>query len=126
MGGILNAKTIPHLRCKAVAGGANNQLLNIEDGQLLFKRGILYAPDFIINAGGVINAAMEFEPGGYNPVTSREKVDNIYDTLQLVFTKSKLEKKPTHQVAEELADYNLQHGLSRRKIPIDFERLLEI
>lgn len=126
MGGILNSKTIPHLRCKAVAGGANNQLLNIEDGQLLFDRGILYAPDFIINAGGVINAAMEFEPGGYNPLTSREKVDNIYDTLQLVFTKSKLEKKPTHQVAEELADYNLQHGLSRRKIPIDFERLLEI
>lgn len=120
MGGILNANTIPHLRCKAVAGGANNQLMREEDGTLLYQRGILYAPDFIINAGGVINAAMEFESEGYNPITSREKVDRIYDTLQLVFKRSDQEKKPTEVVAEELANYNLEHGLSRRAAPIVF------
>lgn len=123
MGGILNAKTIPHLHCKAVAGGANNQLLTLEDGEHLFKKNILYAPDFLINAGGVINAAMEFEPGGYNPVTSRNKVDRIYDTLQNVFHKSQEEKKPTYQVAEELAEHNLLHEHHRREVPIAFEPL---
>jgi leucine dehydrogenase len=120
LGGILNEKTIPKLKCKAVAGSANNQLLTEEDGERLRKRGIIYAPDFVINAGGIINAAAEFEPGGYNPKVSRDRVNRIYDTLLEIFTKAELEVKSTNQVANELAEYKLKMGIGMRKTPIIF------
>ncbi|HLB53140.1 MAG TPA: Glu/Leu/Phe/Val dehydrogenase dimerization domain-containing protein, partial [Chlamydiales bacterium] len=65
LGGILNRDTIPNLRCKAVAGAANNQLRADSDANLLRERSILYAPDFVINAGGLINVAEELEKSGY-------------------------------------------------------------
>jgi leucine dehydrogenase len=120
LGGILNKDSIPRLRCKAVAGAANNQLLTEEDGQRLMDRGILYAPDYIINSGGIINASAEFERGGYNPKKSRDKVNKIYDTLMEVFEKSKKEGKPTNLIADELAEYKLKHGIGKRKTPIRF------
>lgn len=120
MGGIINDETIPFLQCRAIAGGANNQLLKPEHGLLLQEKNILYAPDYIINAGGILNAAAEFEPGGYNPKLVRDRVNRIYDTLLMVFQRSENESKPSAQVADEIAEYNLEHGIGRRKIPIEF------
>lgn len=120
LGGILNRDTIPKLRCRAVAGAANNQLLTGEDGKRLFDRGILYAPDYIINSGGIINASAEFEPGGYNPKKSRDKVNKIYDTLMEVFERSSKEGRPTNLIADELAEYKLVHLIGKRQSPIKF------
>jgi len=120
MGGILNATSIPRLRCLAVAGAANNQLLNPEDGFSLLERNILYAPDYIINSGGIINAAAEYEVGGYDPKISLEKVNHIYDTLAIVFEKSEKEHKPTSQIADELAESNLKNLTGKRLNPIQF------
>lgn len=120
MGEVINPKTLPLLHCKAIAGGANNQLSDNDIGIQLKKRGILYAPDFIINAGGIINAAAEFEEGGYCPKFSRDKVDHIYDILLNLFQKAEKEDKTTDQVADEIAEYNLLHGVGKRKHPITF------
>lgn len=121
MGGIINDDTIPLFRCKAIAGSANNQLLTpTKGGRELLEKKILYAPDYIINAGGIINTSMEFEEGGYNAKLAREKVDHIYDTLLLVFSRSEQEGKSTQQVADELAAYNLKHKLHKREAPLSF------
>lgn len=125
MGGILNNKTIPLLKCKGVAGSANNQLENEENAEQLMKRGILYAPDYIINSGGIINAAAEFEEGGYNPMVARDKVNHIYDILLDLFHKAGVEKKPTNIVANELAEHNLKHLIGKRNQPIQFTNQIE-
>lgn len=120
MGGILNEKTVPLLNCKSIGGSANNQLSNSEQGWKLMERGILYAPDYIINSGGVINAAAEFEPGGYDPKTSRDHVGYLYKRLIKIFEMSEKANKPPCNIADELAEYNLKHGIGKRKIPIKF------
>ncbi len=120
LGGTLNDETIALLQCKAVAGSANNQLLTQENADMLRDRGILYAPDFVINAGGIINAAQEFSPEGYDPKLARDKVNVIYDTLQEIFHKAKAEKKSTDQVAIELALYNLTHKIGKREGGLTF------
>ena len=67
LGGVLNDETVPALRCKAIAGAANNQLASDALDEALAERGILWAPDFVCNAGGIINIAVELEPEGYSP-----------------------------------------------------------
>lgn len=119
-GGIINQQTIPMLRCAAVAGGANNQLQSPEDGRRLLDKGILYAPDYIINSGGITNAAAEFAEDGYDPKVVRDKVNHIYDTLKTIFYRSEEENKPTSQIADEIAEYNLEHLVGRRTVPIKF------
>lgn len=120
LGGIIEPKSIAKMECKAIAGAANNQLLDDACGKLLMKRGILYAPDYIINAGGIINAAAEFDPEGYNAVRARDKVNHIYDVLRHLFSKAAEESKSTNQVADELAEYNLLHSIGKRRHPIQF------
>ncbi len=83
LGGILNDESVPKLRCRAVAGAANNQLATDGIADLLAGRGILWAPDFVANAGGVINIAEEFS--GYDPGTARRRVRGIADTLRQIF-----------------------------------------
>lgn len=119
-GGILNSESIPKLQCQAVAGSANNQLQNPEDGIELFNRQILYAPDYVINAGGIMNASHEFDAEGYNPKVARDQVNHIYDTLLEVFATSAHTHKPTSQVADELAEYKLQNRIGKRQIPLKF------
>lgn len=109
LGGVFNDDTIPQLRCKGIAGGANNQLLHSKHGLELMHKGILYAPDFVINAGGLINASAELTPGGYDPLMVREKVDNIKSILHAVFVFSNLQQRPPHQIVEELAESRLKH-----------------
>lgn len=122
MGAVLNDQTIPQLSCQAIAGSANNQLASQEHGVALNERGILYAPDFIINSGGLINAVAEFDPCGYDSRASRDKVDHIYERLLILFHKAAMEKKTTSQIADEMAQYNLKHKVGARKLPIVFER----
>lgn len=121
LGGIINDKTIPCLQCKAIAGAANNQLLEPKHADELMKRGILYVPDYVINAGGIINAALEFDPNGYNPKVARDKVNHIYDILLSIFEKGKKEGRSTSEIADEMALYNIQHLVGKRNSPILFK-----
>lgn len=107
LGGGLNADTIPRLQCKAVAGSANNQLKTEEDGLALKKRGILYAPDFVVNAGGIINAACEYRKSGYDAALARDKTAKIYDTLLEIFKIADAENLPTNIVANRIAEAKL-------------------
>lgn len=120
LGGILNRETIERLKVKAVCGSANNQLLTEEDGKRLFKKNILYAPDFVVNAGGLINAAAEFEPGGYDPRVARDKTSRIYDLLTEVFEEAEKRGVPTSVVANDLAEYKLEHRVAKRREKIAF------
>ncbi len=73
LGGVLDAETVPALRCRAIAGAANNQLADRSVAEVLTARGILWAPDFVVNAGGIVNIAVELEPGGYDPSAPRSE-----------------------------------------------------
>ena len=103
MGAILNPKTIPMLNCKAVAGGANNQILDDASGIALKQRGIYYAPDFVINGGGVINAAAEVD-GPYNKEAVLAKVDNIYNSIEHILSESKKTGEPEGVIATRFAE----------------------
>ncbi len=118
MGGILNETTIPRLKCAAVAGAANNQLAQHVDADRLMARGILYAPDFVINAGGVINVAAELNPEGYNPVFCRGKVHSLYQQLMMIYDIAAQNKSSTHKAAVALGDYRLKYGIGKRQVPL--------
>ncbi|QUL99544.1 MAG: Glu/Leu/Phe/Val dehydrogenase [Candidatus Fermentithermobacillus carboniphilus] len=114
MGGILNEETIPKLNCRIVAGAANNQLANPYDAIRLFQRGILYAPDYIVNAGGVIGVADELE--GYNPERARRKVENIPLLLKKVFRISREEGIDTEKAAGRMVEARLREVLQLKGI----------
>ena len=103
LGGILNSKTIPRLQCRIVCGSANNQLLELEDADAIQKRGILYAPDYIVNAGGVINVSCEVGTA-YSEEASREKTARIYENTQRVIAISKRDGLSTARAADHLAE----------------------
>lgn len=105
LGAILNQRTIPLLKCKVVAGAANNQLETENDGFALMKRGIAYAPDYAINGGGLINVAAEMD--GYNKETVLGKVSNIYNTITNILTLAKNEGIPPHVAADQIAERRL-------------------
>ena len=103
MGAIVNPDTIPNFKCKAIAGAANNVILDLASGEALKARGILYAPDFIINAGGVINAVGE-AAGAYNEEEVLKNVNNIYNTVERILTESQATGRPEGVIAEEFAE----------------------
>lgn len=107
LGGVLNDETIPQLKCSAVAGGANNQLDSSEHAKLLEEAGILYAPDFIINAGGLINVADELR--GHDAKRALAQVDAIFHGLRRVFSIAKLEKITTDEAAHRLAEDRIRN-----------------
>lgn len=106
LGGVLNDETIPRLVCAAVAGAANNQLLAPEHAKLLDEAGILYAPDFIINAGGLISVADELR--GYDAERTLAQVEGIYHTLRRLFQSAKLERITTSEAANRLAEERIR------------------
>jgi len=115
LGGIINRDTIPKLRCKGVAGATNNQFLDGKaDSKMLADRGILFAPDFVINAGGLINVEIELCKEGYNPIIARNKVDKIFDTLSSIYRIAKQNKITTLQAAISLAEHRLEYGIGKR------------
>jgi leucine dehydrogenase len=106
LGGVINGDTIPRLTCQVVVGGANNQLLTDADGEELHRRGILYAPDYVVNAGGIINVSAEVGMA-YNPDLAREKTERIYEVMERVIHTSKREEIPTVMAADRLAEDRL-------------------
>ena len=98
MGSTLNDETIPKLKCAIVAGSANNQLRDeIKHSQMLKDRGILYAPDYAINSGGLINCANEIQ--GYNRKRAFKQAEGIYDTLMAIYDRAELDNVTTHEAA---------------------------
>ena len=107
LGGALSADTIPDLRCAAVVGSANNQLADPECGALVEKQGVLYAPDYIVNAGGVINIAEELAPRGYHRERAYGIVRRIYDTTTAVLETAANEHLTTAAAADRLAEQRI-------------------
>ena len=105
MGGIINDFTIPRLRVGMIAGSANNQLLESRHGEVLHEIGILYAPDYVINAGGVINGCRELL--GWQQADTRRRVDGIYDTMLSILQSAQSRGMPPFRIADELAEMRL-------------------
>lgn len=124
-GGIINDETLPHLKCKAIAGCANNQLLRDSHASMLKDRNILYAPDFVINAGGLLNVAEELEEMGYNPTNPRYKIHHIYDTLLAIYEIADKNKESTHAAALSLAEYRIKYGIGKRIVPPAYHHTAE-
>jgi leucine dehydrogenase len=101
-GAVINPETITRLKCKAVVGAANNQLLSPQDGLRLHEKGILYAPDFAVNAGGIINIFIETV--GYDPAKAFQKTDNIYQVMREIYQRARKEGKPPFLIADKLAE----------------------
>jgi glutamate dehydrogenase/leucine dehydrogenase len=102
LGAVLNEKTIPELACAAVVGSANNQLAEPSCAALLAGRGIVYAPDYVVNAGGVINIAEELI--GYHRERAYAQVRRIYDTTLRVLETARAEGSTTAETADRLAE----------------------
>lgn len=102
LGNILTSTTIPRIKAKVIAGAANNQLATAADGARLAERGILYAPDYVINAGGIISVAREYY-GSSSEEEVRADVSRIRDRLQAIFDEAKSSGRPTNELADELA-----------------------
>lgn len=105
LGAVINDQSIEQLQCKIVAGGANNQLAEHRHGDHLMELGILYAPDYVINAGGLMNVFVELE--GYSRERAFEKTTQVYDNLMQVFAISAREKIATHRAADRLAEQRI-------------------
>lgn len=112
LGGVLNKDTIPRLATRIVAGSANNQLLTDADGKELARRGILYAPDYVINAGGIINAAAEYLDSMDEDQAMR-KIEEIGDMLGEIFDQARQTGRPTNVIADEMAIARLKAGPAR-------------
>jgi leucine dehydrogenase len=106
LGAIINDKTIPMLKVEVVAGAANNVLLEERHGDALEQRSILYAPDYVANAGGVINVYSEL--AGWTSARAFRKADEIYDTVLKVFQIAKSDKIPTYVAADRLAEQRIK------------------
>lgn len=102
IGGILNEKTIPQIKAKIICGGANNQLAKPSDGEALFARDILYAPDYVVNSGGAINGSSEGP--GYDRAESYRKIERVYDRCLEIFERATAEKRPPSDVADQMAN----------------------
>ncbi|MEW6663224.1 MAG: Glu/Leu/Phe/Val dehydrogenase [Bacillota bacterium] len=111
LGAVINDQTIPHLKCRIVAGAANNVLAEEYHGEHLIEKGILYVPDFVINAGGLINVAEELH--GYQRQRAIDKVVRIYDSVTEVLQVSKKETIPPFQAANRLAEERIARRKSR-------------
>ncbi|MBX3190446.1 MAG: amino acid dehydrogenase [Labilithrix sp.] len=113
LGSALNDATIPRLRAKIVAGAANNQLAEPRHGDDLHARGILYAPDYAINAGGLVNVAQEVL--GYDAKKSRDKTLEIFDTIYEIADRSRKTGTPTYRIADMMVEEKLA-AVSRSKV----------
>jgi len=103
LGGIINSATISKMKCGIIAGSANNQLSDERlHGQMLLEKGIIYAPDYLINAGGMINSYSELS--GYSKKRTLQLAENIYEVTRVVLKKSKAENIPTNKAADIIAE----------------------
>jgi leucine dehydrogenase len=107
LGGAISLETLNRLSARVIAGGANNQLAGHEAGRTLFERGLTYAPDYVINGGGIINVAGEIRAldagAAYDPAWVEAKLARLMETLDEVLRRSASEGRPTHEIANEIA-----------------------
>jgi len=109
LGGIFDERTIPTVRAQVVAGGANNQLATPEDGARLHERGILYAPDYVINAGGIINVCTEYLGDGDEKLV-RRRIEGIPDRLEQIWAESRSSGRDPAAVADAMAQRLIGRG----------------
>jgi leucine dehydrogenase len=109
LGSALNPETVPQLRCKVVAGAANNQLSDVQMAWDLMQRGIVYAPDYAINAGGLVNVAQEVV--GYDEKISTERTMKIYDTIYEIIERAQKAETPTSIIADKMVQERLAKKL---------------
>src|SRR5947207_338268 len=114
LGAVLNAQSIPRLRARIIAGAANNQLAQGQDGQALQAAGILYAPDYVINAGGIISVSRELHGGGTEEQVIAD-IQGIPARLTEVFERARRDKRPTNAVADQMAR-ELLTGRRRKRV----------
>ena len=115
MGAIINDDTIGQLKCKIVAGAANNQLAASAHGDELHRRGILYAPDYVVNAGGAIYVRLERTEPEATPQTLIDAAEIIEETMAEIISISQSKNKPTHVTADEVADERVRLEKDRRR-----------
>jgi leucine dehydrogenase len=115
LGAALNDDTIPQLRCKVVAGAANNQLAEARHGDALRARGLAYAPDYAINAGGLIHVAQETV--GYDALKVRERTEHIHDTIFEILERAQAEDRSTQSVADAMVEERLGQARLNRSVP---------
>jgi leucine dehydrogenase len=117
LGGAVNVDTLPRLKAKVIAGGANNQLAEPEIGRALYDRGMLYMPDYVINGGGIINVAGEIRAldagTTFEPAWVEGKLSRLMQTLDEIFQRSLDEKRPTHEIAGEIARARIAEARGR-------------
>ncbi len=114
LGGEFNKKTIPQLRSQIICGGANNQLASQEDGERLHSWDILYVPDYLANAGGLINVVAELDKRGYSRRRVEKKVRGIRTTAKKIIELSVKQRKPTSYVADRLAEEYFLNGKKKK------------
>lgn len=118
LGGAINESTLPKLKAKVIAGGANNQLSDAAIGRAVFERGMLYAPDYVINGGGIINVAGEIralERGeAFDPTWVETKLVGLTQTLEQVLDRAIAEGRPTHEVANEMAKARIEQAAAAK------------
>ena len=115
LGSTINMNTVPRIKAKIIAGAANNQLATDEIGNELVKCGITYAPDYAINAGGLINIYHEgMVAGGYRRTNAFEHVAKIGQTITTILERAKADRLPSHIVADKIAEERVQSATSAR------------
>jgi valine dehydrogenase (NAD+) len=119
LGAVLSADSIPRLSAPVVCGGANNQLARLEDAERLRDAGVLYCPDYVVNAGGLINVADELHPHGHSPERARRRAERIPTTLTAILEVARDERMTTEDAAEAVAERRLAAvgGLHRFWLP---------
>ncbi len=118
LGGAVSMETLPRLKARVIAGGANNQLASPEAGRALYEKGMIYAPDYVINGGGIINVAAEIraldQDGAYDAAWVEAKLSRLMQTLDQVLQRSRDEGRPTHEIAGEIARARIAEGRAAR------------
>ncbi len=108
LGATLNPQTLDRITAKAVVGAANNQLATPEIGRILFERGVLYAPDYVVNGGGIINVAAEMNArqtkSAFDPAWVEKKLSRLIETFDEILERSAVENRPTHEIADAIAE----------------------
>jgi len=114
LGGAITLESLKRIKARVIAGGANNQLATAEAGDVLFAEGRVYAPDYVINGGGIINVAGEIralEAGAaFDPAWVAGKLDRLMETLDEIFQRSAEDRRPTHVIAGEIARARIAEG----------------
>jgi leucine dehydrogenase len=114
LGGTVNENTLPRLKCKIICGAANNQLATEAIGDEVEKRGIVYAPDYAVNAGGVMNISLEID--GYNRERAMRMMRTIYDNVSRIFQIAKRDGIPSYKAADRVAEERISQ-IGRIKLP---------